>query len=304
MKRNVQLIIFSLACWAATASTATEVAVVTPSSEVAHDLDLMAVSAVFKDTENLEAFERAINDPANGINNLDLDDNGYVDYIRVVSEVVGSTHVIILQAALGADEFQDVATIEVTQANDQYQMQIHGHEVVYGPDYYVVPAQVHVHTWPIIAWIYRPAYRPYRSVYYWGYHPKWWQPWRPVHFNVYRSKVLTYTGRSTFVVSKTHHFKPVQRVVYKPRTSSKVSRSFHVSKTNRANGSSTTRVGVKKTTTRADGTHVTKKKGVSKTNNRGKGTTTVKKGQVKTKTNNKGQQTKVKKTQKTTRKKY
>lgn len=301
MKRYM-LLMFSLTAWAATAA-ATEVTVVTPESEVAHNLDLMAVSAIFQDADNLEDFERTINDPDTGINNLDLDDNGYVDYIRVVEEVVGDSHVIILQAALGEDEFQDVATIQVTQSNDQYQMQIHGHEVVYGPEYYVVPTQVHVHTWPIIAWMYRPLYQPYRSVYYWGVYPRWWQPWRPVHINVYRPRVVHYTGRHAFVVSKTHRITPVKRVVYQPRTSTKVSKTVHVSKTTRANGTTTTRVGVKKTATKPNGTTVTHKKGASKTHNKNTGTTTVKKGKSKTKTNDKGQKSKVKKTKKTTRNK-
>lgn len=279
----------------------TEVNIVSPSSEVAHDLDLQAVSTIFQETENLEAFERTLNDPDNGINNLDLDQDGYVDYIRVVEEVVGNSHVVILQAALGDDEFQDVATIQVTKSADKYQMQIHGHEVIYGPNFYLAPNHIHVHSWPVINWIYRPVYRPYRSAYYWGYYPKWWKPWRPVHIDVYRPRVLKYNNRHSFVISRTHHIAPVKRVVYKPRTSSKVNKTVHVSKTTRHNGTTTTRVGVKKTTTRPNGTTVTRKKGVSKTN-KNNGTTTVKKGKSKTKTSKDGKKTKVKKTQKTTRK--
>jgi hypothetical protein len=275
--------------------------VVAPVSGAAYGLDLMAVSELFKDTPDLEAFEQAINDPDNGINNLDLDANGEVDFIRVVSEVVGQTHVIILQAALGVDEFQDVATIEVEPSDDQYKLHIHGHEVIYGPDYYVVPAHVHVATWPIIGWLYRPAYRPYRSVYYYGYYPRWWRPFRPLHIDVYRTRTVRFTTRNTFVVSKTRTVRPVKRVVYKPSTSTKVSKSLQVSKTTRANGSTTKRVGVKTTATGPRGNTVTRKKGVSKTT-RADGSTTVKKGKQKTRVNKNGDKTKVKKTKKTHRK--
>lgn len=271
--------------------------VVAPVSSAANGLDLMAVSELFKETPNLETFEQAINDPDTGINNLDLDANGEVDFIRVVSEVVGQAHVIILQAALGVDEFQDVATIEVEPSDEHYKLHIHGHEVIYGADYYVVPTHVHVHTWPIIGWLYRPAYRPYRSVYYYGYYPRWWRPFRPLSINVYRTRTVKLTTRNTFVVSKTRVVKPVNRVVYKPRTSTKVRKSLHVSKTTRANGSTTKRVGVKTSTTDLRGNSVTRKKGVSKTT-REDGSTTVKKGKQKTRVKKNGDKTKVKKTKK------
>ena len=136
------------------------VTIVAPTSEAAEGLDLHAVSELFKDSENLEEFEKSLNDPDTGVNNLDLDDDGNVDFIRVVEEVGDETHVIILQVALGENEFQDVCTIEVEKAGEeQYNMQIHGNEVIYGADYYVAPTVVHIHTWPLIGWIYRPYYR-------------------------------------------------------------------------------------------------------------------------------------------------
>src|SRR5215210_5623061 len=121
-----------------------KITVVAPTSEAAEGLDLNAVAELFKDSKDLEAFEKALNDPEVGINNLDLDENGEVDFIRVVEEIADDTHVIILQVPLGKDEFQDVATIEVErEGNDKYNMQIHGDEVIYGVDYYVAPSDVY-----------------------------------------------------------------------------------------------------------------------------------------------------------------
>ena len=175
-----------------------DVTIVAPTSAAAESLDLMAVSELFKDSENLEEFEKSLNDPDVGINNLDLDDNGEVDFIRVVEDVGEDTHVIILQAVLGEDEFQDVATIEVEKADDEaYNMQVHGNDVIYGVDYYVAPTYVHIHTWPMIRWIYRPVYRPYRSVFYFGHHPRWWRPYRPVTINVYRTRTVGFTKRAS-----------------------------------------------------------------------------------------------------------
>jgi len=200
-----------------------EVSIVSPVSEAAEGLDLKAVSELFKDSENLEEFEKALNNPETGVNNLDLDDNGEVDFIRVVEESSDETRVIILQVPLGKDEFQDVATIEVEKTGaEEYNMQIHGNEDIYGVDYYIAPTVVHLHTWPVMVWLYRPAYRPYRSVYYWGYYPKWWRPYHPVTVKVYHTRTVTFTHRATFTVSKTSRVRTVSKVKYKPRSTTLV----------------------------------------------------------------------------------
>jgi len=247
-------------------------------SSVADGLDLMAVSELFKETESLQEFEKTLNDPKFGVNNLDLDGNGEVDYIRIVEEVAQDTHIIILQAAIGKDEFQDVATIEVEKAGDDYNMQIRGNKIVYGVNYYIAPSHIHVHTWPIITWIYRPVYLPYRSTFHFGFHPRWWHPYHPVHFKVYRTRTAKWTRRNSFVVARTSRVKTVSRVRYKPRTSVRVKRSITVRRT----GGKTTTVkkGLKKTTNKKTG-KTTVKKGVKKTT-KNKRKTTVKKGKKKT----------------------
>jgi hypothetical protein len=208
------------------------VTIVAPTSEAAEGLDLKAVSELFKNAENLEEFEKALNDPEVGINNLDLDENGEVDFIRVVEEVADVTHLIVLQVPLAENEFQDVATIEVEKTGtDSYNMQVHGNEVLYGVDYYLVPTHVHLHKRPIITWIYRPVYRPYRSVFYFGYYPRWWKPHRPVTINVYRTRTVKLTGKKTFTVTKTSRVKSVTKVNYKPRSSTLVKKKTTIHKT-------------------------------------------------------------------------
>ena len=183
------------------------VTIITPTSEAADGLDLHAVAEVFKDSPNLEEFEKALNDPEEGINNLDLDGNGEVDFIRVVEKVTGETHVIILQALLGKDEIQDVATIEIEKSGDDYNMQISGDELIYGRHYYIVPRPVHLNRWAIVGWMYRPAYRPYFSVYHFGVYPKWRRPFHPVTPTVYRNRTVKYVNRKGFTVIKTRRVK-------------------------------------------------------------------------------------------------
>jgi len=203
-----------------------KVTIVTPTSEAAEGLDLNVVSELFKDSKNLEEFEKALNDPETGVNNLDLDENGEVDFIRVVEETADDTRLIILQVPLGDEEFQDIATIEVEKGGDEeYNLQVHGNEDIYGVDYYVAPTVVHIHTWPIIVWLYGPVYHPYRSVYYWGHYPHWWRPYHPVTVNVYHTRTVRYRAHATFSVTKTSRVRTVSRVKYQPRSSTLVKKS-------------------------------------------------------------------------------
>ncbi len=241
----------------------------------AEDLDLHAVGELFKDSDNLEHFEKVLNETATGINNLDLDENGEVDYIRVEEQVAGDTHLIVLQTQFAADDFQDVATIAVEkEAEDTYKMQIQGDPEIYGANYYVVPAAVNIGAWSVVSWIYRPAYRPYRSVFGWRVYPRWWSVRRPVAVNVYRTRTVNYIGKRNFVATKTVRVKSVTTVNYRPRTSTVVKKKKTVVK---KGNTTVVKDGVKKTN--ANGTTV--KKGVNKTTNTKNGTKSKTKVKVK-----------------------
>ena len=200
-----------------------KITVTASNSEAANGLDLAAVGQLFKNSANFEAFERALNDPDVGVNNLDLDGNGKVDFIRVVEETVEGVHLIILQVPLAENEFQDVATIEVEKTGeDQYNMQVHGNDILYGTDYYVTASDIHIHQWPIITMIYRPVYRPYRSIFHFGYYPHWWRPYIPVAVHVYHARTVKIVGRNAFSVIKTTRVTGAARVHYIPRSSTLV----------------------------------------------------------------------------------
>jgi hypothetical protein len=224
-----------------------KVAAIAASSEAAEGLDLLAIGELLKESESLQAFEKALNNPDVGVNNLDLDENGEVDFIRVVEEVADNTHLIILQVALGKNEFQDVATIEVEKSGEkQYNLQIRGDEEIYGENYYVAPADGSIYRWPIIGAVYRPAYHPYRSVFSFGPYPGWYHPYRPVSVAVYRTRTVRLTGRTTFAVTRTSRVKSVNKVHYSRRSSTVVTRRSRTTvrtpggKTTVTRGSSTT----------------------------------------------------------------
>lgn len=121
-----------------------------PATEAAQDLDLYGVAELLKGSESLEDFEKRLNQESSEVNNLDLNGDGQVDYIAVVEEVEGDTHVAILRVPLGENEYQDVASVELEKVSgDEIAVQIVGDEELYGPDYIIEPAETSASTWPI-----------------------------------------------------------------------------------------------------------------------------------------------------------
>ena len=157
-------------------------------SDISDNLDLRAVATVFGDASNLEDFERRLNDPKTQISNLDLNNDNYVEYLRVIETVEGNVHLVVVQAVLEKDVFQDVATIEVDRdSNNRVQVQVVGDVYMYGTNYIYEP--VYVHT-PIIYntfWV--GNYRPYYSSWYWGYYPSYYSYWNPFPIFRYRNHI-------------------------------------------------------------------------------------------------------------------
>jgi len=157
-------------------------------SDISDNLDLRAVASIFGDSENLQDFERRLNDPKNQISNLDLNYDRQVDYLRVIESVERNTHLIILQAVLEKDVFQDVATIEVERDNNNnVQVQVVGDVYMYGSNYIYEPVYV---TRPVIFGVFWVnSYRPYYSPYYWNYYPGYYYGWAPYPVYRYRNNV-------------------------------------------------------------------------------------------------------------------
>lgn len=158
------------------------------SSDISDNLDLRAVASIFGESANLEDFERRLNDPKNQISNLDLNNDGNVDYLRVIESVEGGTHLVVIQSVLEKDVYQDVATVEVEKdSNNQVQVQVVGNVYMYGPDYIYEPVYIQQ---PIIYssfWV--GSYHPYYSPYYYNYYPTYYHSWNPYPVYRYRRNV-------------------------------------------------------------------------------------------------------------------
>lgn len=197
----------------------------TPHSEAAGGLDLYAVAELFKTSANLESFEQSLNHSETGINNLDLDQDGHVDFIRVTEKVVDDTHLIVLQTPVSESELQDVATIAVErEGSENYNLQIQGDTTLYGANYYVVPANSNFSAWNVVRSIFHPNYRAYVSPYSYRALPRWWGVRRPIALSVYRARTVAFAGRRNFVASKTLTVRTVSKINYRPRTSTIVTK--------------------------------------------------------------------------------
>jgi hypothetical protein len=166
------------------------------------NLNLYAVMKLFQGSETLESFERNLNDENSRINNLDLNGDNFIDYIRVVDYVDRNVHNIVLQVAINKKENQDVAVFTVQKfSNGQVQIQLIGDEALYGRNYIIEPiydeqyayqtpnpgytgnvtivrtTNYEIATWPVINFLYMPDYVVWHSAWHWGYYPSYWHSW-------------------------------------------------------------------------------------------------------------------------------
>ena len=162
------LMLMSAALWADETVT-----VSANSSDISEGLDLKVVAKLFAEAKNLEEFETMLNNPDSAFCNLDLNGDGQIDYLRVVETGEGSKRLIVLQAVLAKDIYQDVASIYVEKnEKDEVSVQIVGDEYVYGVNYIIEP--VYVYRPVIYDWFWCDAWYAWHSPWYWGYWPGWW----------------------------------------------------------------------------------------------------------------------------------
>lgn len=188
---------------------------------------------LFKQSESPEDFERLLNSQESKVNNLDLNGDGYIDYIRVFDRNEGNVHLFVLQAVISEHESQDIAVIELEKQSDgKAVLQIIGDEDIYGIETIIEPTRevrvnagtstsrvvVNVWTWPAVRYVYSPYYTVYASPWHWHRHPSWWHAWHPVTYHEYYT--WSYGYRPYYTVCTTYRIGYI-RTYYRPyRTTS------------------------------------------------------------------------------------
>jgi hypothetical protein len=208
------------------------------------NFSLQGALEMFKQSKTPEDFEKKLNSKDNYVNNLDLNGDGKIDYVRVIDKTKGNAHAIILQVAINKTESQDVAVIEIEkQGKESAVLQIIGDEQLYGDSTYVEPVEagaektkgagpsaslssvsmffVNVWFWPCVTYIYEPVYVVYESPWYWGYYPYWWSPWYPMPWyrhHYYCQDYYYYGYRPVYV----HHVTNAHGLYYGNRRTSPI----------------------------------------------------------------------------------
>lgn len=192
---------------------------------------------MFKKASSPEDFEKMLNQDDNHVNNLDLNDDGEVDYIRVIDNMDGDAHALVLQVVVSATENQDIAVIEIEKSGKESAMlQIIGDEDIFGESTIIEPGDgsedankikkgpslndfdedivvVNVWLWPSVRYVYAPVYRPWVSPFRWAFYPTWYRPWRPLAWSVYHPFRVRY--HAGYVVAPMHRMTVAHRV-YSP----------------------------------------------------------------------------------------
>ena len=171
---------------------------------VRENLDLQAVGALLERADNAEEFEYLLN--TEGFSNLDLNDDGYADYISVreFGDDYDDERGFSLFSMFGPDLIQEIATIifDRDQGNNGYfpgaRVLLRGDEDLYGDNYYYETNWLD-RTIPIISWIFSDRDRDYSSPYYLENYPSYYEPYPVVEPVVYRTRVEPYYATPVFV---------------------------------------------------------------------------------------------------------
>lgn len=165
-------------------------------------LDLKAVGALLKKAENAEQLENLLNSPSEGVNNLDLDEDGKVDYIKVTEYGNDQVKGFSLTTEPAPGEVQELATIEVEKVSDtDARVQIHGNEQIYGRNHYH-HSSFGLMDMLILGYIFRP-HTAYVSPYGYGNYPGGYNQYGTRPSSVYGNRMNDMTRGSTFNSSNT-----------------------------------------------------------------------------------------------------
>lgn len=194
------------------------VTVTATSSDISENLDLKTVATLFGQSKDLEQFEQMLNNPDSAFSNLDLNGDGEVDYLRVIETADNNRHLVVIQAVLAKDIYQDVASIFVEKDEDTQSVtvQVIGDEYIYGVNYIIEP--VYIHRPLIYDWFWGTSWVCWHSPYYWGYYPHWWRPyycvdpfiyWDHCYWHHYHYPICSYRTAH----HPHHHFRPMYHQV-------------------------------------------------------------------------------------------
>ena len=266
--KNLKQLLLSIACFltASVVANAQQDSTGMPGD----NFSLQGALEMFKQASSPEEFEKLINSQDKNVNNLDLNGDGEIDYIKVIDKADKNVHAFVLQVAISETENQDIAVIELEKTGDTTAvLQIVGDEDIFGEQVIVEASEegdevddnnspgngpntfnmnepyriiVNVFFWPGVRFVYRPVYVPWVSPWRWRHYPGWWRPWHPLAWHAFHPLCFRYHRHCAIV--RTHRVVVAHRV-YSPfratsvtvRTRTTVARgNYRVVRTKRVGG--------------------------------------------------------------------
>lgn len=166
-------------------------------SDAAAGLDLVAVGELVKNVTDAESFERSLNDPAEKINNLDLNEDGKTDYIEVTEYGSGNIRGFSLTSQLADGQEQEIATIEIEKnANGYANVQTHGNQQIYGNNHYY-HSRVSMTDMLIVGWLFSGNRSYYSSPWGYGHYPTYYRPYNSRSTQSYQRDISNRVNNST-----------------------------------------------------------------------------------------------------------
>ncbi len=200
-------------------------------------LDLQAIGGLVRQARDAASLEMLINDPASGINNLDLDQDGQIDYISVheyITPTEGKGFSLIANLSSNGQQ-QHVAdiTVERDPTTDQITLQTQGDAQIYGPDYYYTSRMGYSDA-VFYVWLFG-SHPLYASPWYYRHYPRWYRAHRPVPSMRYQERMAV---RHTAMMehSRTSVVRPVTTVPVPRRPAERGTTLFVSPKQNQHSG--------------------------------------------------------------------
>lgn len=184
-------------------SSAPQVSTSVIMQQFAKGLDLKAVSELAKKSKDAAEFEAKLNSKEEGINNIDLNDDGKVDYINVTEYGSGNKRGFSLTTELEKGKVQEIGTIEFNkEPTGNTLVQTTGNPSLYGPGHYY-HSSFSATDALLLAWMFSDRPGGYSSPYGWGNYPQNYSGWNREDDTAYGSRMSTRTSGSTFRSSST-----------------------------------------------------------------------------------------------------
>lgn len=182
--------------------------------EAADGLDLKAVTSLLKDVKTPEEFEKKLNGDDPRINNLDLNEDGTVDYLKVDEYEAEGKRGFSITTELGSNDIQEIATIEILrEPGEKVSIQTQGNPQIYGNNHYYHGGGFGFTDFLLMSYLFSP-HRSYASPYGYNRYPSSFdQRRKPMSSARYKSNVRNRLGKSgafgnKFAAASAPAFKP------------------------------------------------------------------------------------------------